>query len=122
MAWDPGLVIKNQRTQGLQFNDPKISAGFTGSGFPPWPLDKSLLPLFIYFSGGIEFIKLGNNLEELMKFPSYQGKKNKIKKTSIVEVKLPVDWMTNKGKVPKTNISHSQSFTAPPAALLFSFL
>lgn len=33
MAWDPGLVIKNQRTEVSQLNDPKISTGFTGSGF-----------------------------------------------------------------------------------------
>ncbi|CAB1437222.1 unnamed protein product [Pleuronectes platessa] len=60
-AWDPGLAIKNQRTQGSRLNDPKISAGFTGSGFPPQPLDKSRLPSFAYSSGGIEFIKPGNN-------------------------------------------------------------
>ncbi len=33
-----------------------------------------------------------------MKFPTYRGKKNKMKETSIAEVKLPVDYMINKAR------------------------
>lgn len=58
MARDPGLLLKNQKTESSRFNDPRISAGFTGSGFLPRPLDKSLLPAS---RGGTEFVKLGNN-------------------------------------------------------------
>lgn len=44
MAQDPGLVLKNPKTESSRFNDAGISAGFTGSGFLPRSLDKSLLP------------------------------------------------------------------------------
>lgn len=54
------------------------------------PLDKSLPPAFIHHGRGIEFIKLGNNVK-VMNSPTYQGKKNKMKETSIIKVKLPVD-------------------------------
>ncbi len=42
-----------------------------------------------------------------------------MKEALIIKVMLAVDKMTNKGEVPKTNISH---FTVPSAALWFSFL
>lgn len=61
-----------------------------GSGFPRRPLDKNLLPSFNYFSGGPEFIKPGNNVES-NDIPTYRGKKNKMKETSIMVAKLPLD-------------------------------
>lgn len=91
-------------------------------GFLPQPLDKSPPP-FLHLLQRRDWVhKTRKQCWKVMKSPTYHGKKNKMRETSIAEVKLPVDWMINKGKVPRTNISHTRTFAAPSAALLFSFL
>lgn len=90
-------------------------------GFHHNPLDKSLLPSSVFSSRGMEFIKTRNGAEKQWN-TSACGKKNKIKETSVPTVELPVDEMINKGEVPRTNTSHTRSFTVQSAALVFSLL
>lgn len=74
MARDPGLVLKNPKSESSQFNDPRISSGFTGSWFPPRPMDKSPLPAS---RGGIEFVKKRGTMVEGNENATNLGKKAK---------------------------------------------
>lgn len=81
IARHPDLVLKNQKTERSRFNDPRISAGFTGSGFLPRPLDKSLLAAC---RGGTEFVKTGGTMLEGNESCYLSWEESEAKETSAV--------------------------------------
>lgn len=68
MAREPSLVIKNQKALGARFNDPVISAGFTGAGFPAQPpKTKASSPSLECLGAAADFIKVGNKVGKVIK-------------------------------------------------------